>query len=468
MAVLDPAPAPSAGDGPLRVAVIGAGPAGFYTAGALFKQDDVDVRVDMFNRLPTPYGLVREGVAPDHESIKAVTRVFDRTGDDDRFRFFGNVSIGGDLSVQELQAYYHMLVYAVGAQSDRRLGIPGEDLAGSHPATIFVGWYNGHPDFADLDFDLSHQRAIVIGNGNVAVDVARILVRSVDELAATDMADHAVTALQNSRVREVVMLGRRGPAQASFTSAELKEFGQLAGVEVSVAAEQLELDDTSQALIDEERRVRRNLEILADFAGRERTGANRTIELRFLASPVEILGTDGQVTGLRIERNRLETGADGYQRAVGTGEFETLDCGLVLRSVGYRGVAIPGVPFCERRGIIPNEQGRVTDGPGGSVRPGEYVVGWIKRGPSGIIGTNKPDAVETVGHMLQDAGNLDREAVDPDPEAVVACLRERGIRFVSYEDWKRIDAEERARGEPHGRPRSKIVRIEDMLGVCQR
>jgi len=468
VAALDPALAASTGEGPVRVAVIGAGPAGFYTAAALFKQDEVDVRVDMFNRLPTPYGLVREGVAPDHESIKAVTRVFDKTAADPRFRFFGNVSIGDDLPVVELHRFYHMLVYAVGAQSDRRLGIEGEDLNGSHPATIFVGWYNGHPDFADLEFDLSHERAVVIGNGNVAVDVARILARSVNGLADTDMADHALAALQESRVREVVMLGRRGPAQAKFTSAELKEFGELDGVDVRVDAEQLDLDATSQALVDEERRVRRNLEILESFSGREPSGAPRTIELRFLTSPVEILGADGRVTALKVERNRLETGADGWQRATGTGEFEILECGLVLRSVGYRGVPVAGVPFDEKRCVIPNEQGRVTDKPGGAVLPGEYAVGWIKRGPSGIIGTNKPDAVETVRHMLDDVSTIDRASVSADPDTIVRYLDERGLRYVTFDDWKRIDAEERARGEPRGRPRSKIVRVDEMLGVCGR
>ncbi|MFQ5530090.1 MAG: NADP oxidoreductase, partial [Gemmatimonadota bacterium] len=319
-----------------------------------------------------------------------------------------------------------------------------------------------------LEFDLSHERAVVIGNGNVAVDVARILVRSVDDLAATDIADHALAALRKSRVREVVMLGRRGPAQAKFTSAELKEFGQLDGVDVRVAADQLTLDETSRALVDSERRVARNLEILEDFAGRQPAEAARTIELRFLSSPVEIVGADGRVEAVRIERNRLETGPDGWQRAAGTGEFETLDCGLVLRSVGYRGVAVPGVPFDEQRCIIPNDEGRVTDGPGGDVRPGEYAVGWIKRGPSGIIGTNKPDAVETVRHMLEDVPLLDRGVVDSDPGAVIRRLRELEIRYVTYDDWKRIDAEERARGEPGGRPRSKFVRVEEMLNACDR
>lgn len=444
---------------PLRVAIIGAGPAGFYAAAALFKQDDVDCRVDMFNRFPTPYGLVREGVAPDHESIKAVTRVFDRTGADERFRFFGNVTVGEDIEVAALHEFYHMTVYAVGAQSDRRLGIPGEDLTGSDPATIFVGWYNGHPDYADLEFDLSHPRAVVIGNGNVAVDVARILVRSVDELAKTDIADHALDALRTSGVREVVMLGRRGPAQAKFTSAELKEFGVLEGVDVVVDPDQMVLDEHSQALVEEERRVSRNVEILTDFSQREPSGAERSIELRFLTSPVEVIGENGRVTAVRVERNRLEADDDGWQRSVGTGEFDVIECGLVLRSVGYRGVPVPGAPFDEGRGIIPNE--------GGRVRPREYAVGWIKRGPSGIIGTNKPDAVETVNAMLEDASSLEAE-VNPDPDAIVRFLEDRQVRYVTLADWQRIDAEECARGEPDGRPRSKIVSVEEMLRCCDR
>lgn len=468
MAVLKQGSAATAATSPIRIAVIGAGPAGFYTAGALFKQDAVDCRVDMFNRLPTPHGLVREGVAPDHQSIKAVTRIFDRTGEDPRFRFFGNVTIGVDISVDDLRSFYHMIVYAVGAPSDRRLGIPGEDLWGSHPATIFVGWYNGHPDFTDLTFDLSHERAVVIGNGNVAVDVARILARSVDELEVTDIADHALVALRSSGVREIVMLGRRGPAQAKFTPVELKEFGKLDGVDVAVAAEQLVLDDDSKMQVEEDRRVARNMDILADFAGREPSGAVRSLELRFLTSPVEILGVDGRVTAVRVERNRLETGADGRQRAVGTGEFETIECGLVLRSVGYRGIALPEVPFDEAGGVIPNDDGRVTEGAGGQVRPREYAVGWIKRGPSGIIGTNKADAVKTVESMLADVAELDADGVSDDAEAVVRWLEDRKIRYVTYEDWGRIDKEERARGEVQGRPRSKIVTVDEMLRVCGR
>lgn len=457
--------APGTPEHPIRVAVIGAGPAGFYTAGELFKQDFA-CEVDMYNRFPTPYGLVREGVAPDHQSIKLVTRVFDRIGTNERFRFLGNVTVGRDISVEELRDFYHMVVYAVGAESDRRLGIPGEDLEGSHPATIFVGWYNGHPEYADLSFDLSHERVVVIGNGNVAVDVTRVLARPVEDLASTDMADHALAALRDSGVREVLMLGRRGPAQAKFTSAELKEFGELGGVDVRVDPAQLVLDAESRALVEAERRVRRNLEILGEFAAREPEGAGRTIELRFFASPVEILG-DGRVEAVRIERNRLEPGPDGRMRAVGTGETEVLECGLVLRSIGYRGVALEGVPFDDRRGVIPNDAGRVIETPGGVPRPREYAVGWIKRGPTGIIGTNKPDAVETVQSMAADLPGLELEDVDPDPAAPVRLLERRGVPIVDFADWGRIDAAEVARGEVEGRPRCKFVRVEEMLRACE-
>lgn len=464
MAALTSTAEPSAP--PLRVAVVGAGPAGFYTAGELFKQDFA-CAVDMYNRLPTPYGLVREGVAPDHQAIKAVTRIFDRIGADENFRFFGNVTVGRDISVEELRGSYHAIVYAVGAQSDRRLGVPGEDLEGSDPATIFVGWYNGHPECADLTFDLSHERAVVIGNGNVAVDVARILARDRDELAATDIADHALDALRAGRVREVLMLGRRGPAQAKFTSAELKEFGELEGVDVRVDPAQLELDEESRALVEAERRVRRNVEILEEFAAREPRDCRCTIELRFFASVVEILGSDGKVEGVRVEENRLEPGEQGRMRAVGTGETEVVECGLVLRSIGYRGEPLPGVPFDERRGVIPNVAGRVTEAPGGPTRPREYAVGWIKRGPTGIIGTNKKDAVETVQSMGEDVATLRAAEIDSDPGRPMRLLRERGVRVVTLEDWSRIDAAEVARGEPEGRPRNKFVRVEEMLRACE-
>ncbi len=451
----------------LRVAVVGAGPAGFFVADLLSRNADFDVSVDMFERWPTPFGLVREGVAPDHESIKTVSRIFERALDRPRVRLFGNVTFGEHISRSDLTSLYDQVVYAVGAQADRRMNIPGEELEGSWPATEFVRWYNGQPDCADLSFDLSGERAVVIGNGNVAVDVARILLTRPDVLARTDIADHALAALRESAVREVVMIGRRGPAQAKFTNVELKELGALDGVDVSVDPIELELDPESVPATSD-RRVARNLEILADFAEREASGASRVLCFLFLRSPVELLGDAGRVEAVRLERNRLARDERGGLRAEGTGMTETLDAGLVLRSVGYRGVPLPGVPFDAQRCVIPNVAGRMLDRPAGEVVPGEYVVGWIKRGPSGVIGTNKACASETVSAMLADAARRDLN-VHPDPgeNGILALLAERCPDFVTEADWRRLDAEEKARGEVADRPRVKIVRVEQMLAIMR-
>jgi len=448
---------------PLRVAVIGAGPAGFFTADQLVRHKDREVWVDLFERWPTPYGLVREGVAPDHQSIKGVTRVFERVLAHPRVRFFGNVCFGEHVTRADLVPLYDQVVYAVGAQTDRRMGIPGEDLAGSWPATDFVRWYNGQPECADLDFDLGVARAVVIGNGNVAVDVARILLTDPEVLARTDIADHALEALRASSVREVVMVGRRGPAQAKFTNVELKELGALAGVDVVVDPAEIE----GAAVSDEEsedRRVVRNLEILADFAGRAPSGAPRRLVFRFLASPVELSGTDGAVRAVRIERNRLVPDRDGSSRAEGTGESEWMEAGLVLRSVGYHGVPLPDVPFDEGPGVIPNDGGRMLDAPGGEEVPGEYVVGWIKRGPSGVIGTNKACAADTVAVMMEDAARKPESASKrAGPEEILRLLEERIPAYVTEADWARLDAEELARGQAAGRPRVKVVQVDEML-----
>ncbi len=451
------------------MAVVGAGPAGFFTVEALLRASDLVCSIDMFNRLPTPYGLVREGVAPDHQSIKKVTAKYDRTAREPNVRYFGNVTFGDDVDRDDLLHHYHQVVFAVGAQSDRALGIPGEDLAGSHAATEFVAWYNGHPDFVDRTFDLSHARAVVVGNGNVAVDVARILVTDAEVLAKTDIADHALDALRRSRVREVVMLGRRGPAQGKFTSVELKELGRLKGVDVVVDPADLELDPASAAEAEGSRVARRNLDILHELAGREGGVAGRRLVLRFLASPTEILGADGRVGAVRVECNHLVPTGSGTVRSEGTGRIDTVEAGLVLRSVGYRGVPLPGVPFDSNRHLIPNRAGRVLDGPGGTVVPGEYVAGWIKRGPSGIIGTNKPDAVETVTAMLEDIeSGGGRTAERPGPEAVTELLNGRGVRFVTFEDWQKLDEAETLEGEKQGRPRVKVVRVERMLDIMGR
>jgi ferredoxin--NADP+ reductase len=438
---------------------VGSGPAGFYAADALLRSEDPVVEVDVLDRLPTPWGLVRFGVAPDHENIKAVSRAFERTAGRPGFRFFGNVEVGNTVDHADLLRLYDAVVYTVGAQTDRRLGIPGEDLAGSWPATAFVAWYNGHPDFQDLSFDLSHERAVVIGNGNVAIDCARMLSLTREELASTDTTDAAAEAIVASGIREILMLGRRGPAQAAFTPPELQELGELAGAEPVVDAQELELDPASLAALEHDReRARRNVEILREYAARPREGKPRRILLRFLVSPLAIVGGE-RVEGIEVVRNELVE-QDGAIVARPTGVTETIPCGLVLRSVGYRGVALPGVPFDERAGTIQNEQGRVA-GVGRS-----YCAGWIKRGPSGVIGTNKKDAAETIEGLLEDAraGRLD----GADGGDLADLLDERGAPYVELAGWQAIDAAERAAGEPLGRPRVKLTDWSDLLAAGSR
>ena len=452
-------------DNPVRVAIVGAGPSGFYAAEHILKDAETHAQVDLFDRLPTPFGLVRGGVAPDHPKIKSVIRVYEKTAAREGFRFFGNVKVGQDIGVEDLERLYHAIVFTVGCETDRRLGIPGEELPGSHAATAFVGWYNAHPDYCDEEFDLSSERAVVIGNGNVAMDVARMLALTDHELRQTDTADHAIEQLGHSNVKEIVVLGRRGPAQAAFTNPEVKELGEMEDAEPVVDPAEVELDPASRAFVDSDeadKTTRVNVEILEEFAQRRPEGKDKRIVLRFLTSPVEIQG-DGKVEKIVVGRNELvEEG--GALRARDTGEREELECGLVLRSVGYTGIPIEGVPFDEKRGLILNEGGRVLDSHDAGHKVGHYTAGWIKRGPSGVIGTNKKDALETVQHLLADVGSqtlLDPES--PGPEAVEALLSERGTRFVSFEDWQAIDQAEVGRGEPHGRPRVKFVRVEEML-----
>src|SRR5689334_2676865 len=440
---------------PLKVAVVGSGPAGFYAADALLKSEDPAVEVDLIDRLPTPWGLVRLGVAPDHENIKAVSRAFEKTAARPGFRFFGNVEVGSTVSHEELLTIYDAVVYTVGAQTDRRLGIPGEDLPGSWPATAFVAWYNGHPDFQDLDFDLDCERVVVIGNGNVAIDCARMLALTAEELAPTDTIDEAAEAIAASPLREIVMLGRRGPVQAAFTPPELKELGEMKGAEPVVDAHDLELDAASKAELEADReRAHRNFDLLQEYAAREPEGKPRKIILRFLVSPVAILG-DERVEAVEIVRNELVE-ENGRIVARPTGETETISCGLVLRSVGYQGVALPGVPFDERRGVIPNNGGRVD----GAERT--YAAGWIKRGPSGVIGTNKKDATETVELLLTDARDGKLARVDS-AQSLEGLLDAKGAAYVEYTGWQAIDAAERAAGEARGRPRVKVTAWEQLL-----
>ena len=439
----------------LKVAVVGSGPAGFYAADALLKSDDPTVEVDVIDRLPTPWGLVRLGVAPDHENIKAVSRAFEKTAARQGFRFFGNVEVGSTVSHDDLLRVYDAVVYTVGAQTDRRLGIPGEDLPGSWAATEFVAWYNGHPDFQDREFDLSHERVVVVGNGNVAIDCARMLALTDEELQPTDTTDEATAAINEAGIREILMLGRRGPVQAAFTPPELKELGELAGADVIVDPADLELDPASAHALEEDReRARRNYDLLQEFAAHAPDGRPRRIVLRFLVSPLAILG-DERVEAVEIVRNELVED-DGRLVARPTGETETIPAGLVLRSVGYKGVPLPGVPFDERTGTIPNDRGRAE----GAERT--YAAGWIKRGPSGVIGTNKKDATETVEQLLADAraGKLARDDSSPTLETL---LEERGVNYVAYEGWQAIDAAERGAGEPLGRPRVKLTSWEQLL-----
>ncbi len=449
----------------LRVAVVGSGPAAFYAAGHLLASDDPPVEVDLIERLPTPWGLVRLGVAPDHPNLKTVSRAFERIAERPGFRFFGNVEVGRDVSHEELDRMYDAVVYAVGSQADRRLGIPGEDLPGSWAATELVAWYNGHPDFQELVFDLSGERAVVVGNGNVALDVARMLALTREELAPTDTTDAAIEAIVESGLREIHVLGRRGPVQAAWTSTELQEMGELAGAGIHVDPAELELDPASEAeLAASSNIVRRNFEILRDFAARPPAAHPRTIRLRFRVSPIAILG-DERVEAVEIVQNRLEPDGKGSVRAVATDEREIIPCELVFRSVGYRGVALPGVPFDAATGTTPNAAGRVLDESGAPV-PGLYVAGWIKRGPTGVIGTNKKDAVETVEHVLEDAraGVLER----PEPKgSLEELLVDRGIEAVMYPGWSAIDTLERARGDEQGRPRVKLATWDELLAAAR-
>ena len=445
----------------MRAAIIGAGPSGFYATGMLL---NAGFSVDVYDVLPTPFGLVRAGVAPDHPKIKAVTRVFDKTARHADFRFFGGVELGKHVTREELLERYHAVMYAMGTSDDNRLGIPGEDLPGSHAATQFVAWYNGHPHHTDHEYDLSGQRAVVIGNGNVAIDVARMLVLTPEELRATDTADHAIDVLEHSKLQEIVLLGRRGPVQAAFTNPELRELGELTRADIVVDPADLELDPASAAaLADADGTTTRNVEIMRDYAARPLAGHPQRVVLRFLRSPVALLG-DGRVEAVRVAVNRIVASADGRLQSVPTGVEEELPASLVIRSIGYRGVEIPGVPFDARRGLIRNLGGRVIDDADTPLL-GEYAVGWIKRGPSGVIGTNKKDAADTVARLLEDqeAGGLREPALEPAEDWIM----ERAPNAVSWAGWAAIDEHETDRGAPAGRPRVKVVDVAELHDLAR-
>src|SRR6201990_264946 len=395
---------------PYHVAIVGSGPSGFFAAASLLKaadaSDEIDVNVDMLEMLPTPWGLVRSGVAPDHPKIKSISKQFENIADDPRFRFFGNVVVGEHIEADELAEHYDAVIYAVGAQSDRALNIPGEDLPGSVAAVDFVGWYNAHPNFEQISPDLSGRRAIVIGNGNVALDVARILVTDPGELAQTDIADHALESLRPCGVEEVVIVGRRGPLQTAFTTLELRELADLEGVDVIVDPADLE-GITEEDATAVGKVCKQNIKVLRDYAGRERRSGHRRMVFRFLTSPIEIKGDD-KVEQIVLGRNELVTDQSGRVAAKDPGEREVIPVQLVVRSVGYRGVPTPGLPFDDKSATIPHSHGRVEG------RRNEYVVGWIKRGPSGVIGTNKKDSQETVDTLIADLTEAKELADFPD------------------------------------------------------
>ncbi len=452
---------------PYHVAIVGSGPSGYFAAASLLKfadaNDDTglkDVRVDMLEMLPTPWGLVRSGVAPDHPKIKSISAQFEKTALDPRFRFFGNIVVGDHVQAAELAERYDAVVYAVGAQSDRSLGIPGEDLPGSVAAVDFVGWYNAHPHFEEMAPDLSCRRAVVVGNGNVALDVARILVTDPDVLAATDIADHALRSLHDRGVEEVLIIGRRGPLQAPFTTLELRELGDLEGLgDVDVIVDPADFADISDEDVEAAgKTVRNNIKVLRGYAEREPRGAKRRIVFRFRTSPIELKG-DGKVESIVLGRNEL-VNDNGRIVAKDTGERDEVPAQLVVRAVGYRGVATPGLPFDDKTGTIPHTAGRI-DG-----RRNEYVVGWIKRGPTGVIGTNKKDSQETVDTLIEDlcGGSLADFGADHSSD-LVAWLLERQPKLVTDDHWKLIDEYERSTGEPHGRPRVKLTSVAELLRI---
>lgn len=445
---------------PLRVAVVGAGPAGLYAVEHLLEKSGLDVEIDLYERLPTPWGLVRSGVAPDHPEKKLVIdRQFAFFLKNLRVRFIGNVEIGRDIRHAELAEWYDAVIYSVGANSDTRMGISGEELPGCWAAREFVSFYNGHPDYRHLKFDLSCERAIIVGNGNVALDVARILTMPVSELEKTDIADHALDILRTSKIREVVVLGRRGHLQGAFNNPELEELEHVRGVDVVVDGE--DLPGENEVVMDgADWETLRKVKTLRRLVTRQPTAGNKRIVFRFLTSPIELLG-DGKVEQVLVIRNHLERDEKGHLNARPTEDESILDAGLVLRAIGYRGTAFPGLPFDERRGVIQNQQGRVAEND--HVLPGVYVTGWIKRGCRGIIGSNKKCSAETVHCLLEDmnAGRLTKATLDK--EGVMAVVRERKPDVTLMSGWLAIDHAEREAGRLRGRPRVKVTDMTSLL-----
>ena len=454
---------------PFRVAIVGAGPAGIYAADLLTKAErDFEVSIDLFERLPTPFGLVRYGVAPDHPRIKGIINALIKVLDRGDIRLFSNVDYGTDITLDELTDRYDAVIFSTGCITDAPLNIPGVDLEGSFGAADFVNWYDSHPDVSQ-SWPLEAESVAVIGNGNVALDVARVLAKQADDMQVTEIPDHVYEGLKSSKVTDVHVFGRRGPAQAKFTPLELRELGHVADVDVIVYPEDFEFDEGSMEAIESSNQVKQVAKTLTDFTLREPTGASRRLHLHFLHAPTEILG-DGQVEGLRTERQEL----DGTGNVRGTGEFVDWPVQAVYRAVGYAGSALPQLPFDPRQGVIPNHEGRVVDtldqaeAPSADVVAGVYATGWIKRGPVGLIGHTKGDALETIGHLIADRGaGVLSEPVFPEESAIVDLLESKGVDFVDWEGYHRVEAAEKAAGEVRGRERVKIATREGMLAAAR-
>ena len=447
---------------PLRVAIVGSGPSGFYAAEALIKSD-IAVKVDMLERLPSPYGLVRSGVAPDHPKLKQAILLYDKIAQSPEFNLIASVTVGKDINVDELRDSHHAIIFTCGAESDRKLGIPGEDLAGSYTATEFVAWYNGHPDYRQRQFDLSNEVAVIIGQGNVAADVARILSKTVDELKHTDIAEHALDALAESKIKDIYVIGRRGPAQAKFTPKELREFGELEHCDAVVDSAEMELNEASNIELQEKSNIgsKKIYDLFQKYSSQTLSGKARRCHFQFLRSPVELLG-DTKLERVKFEYNQL-SGDPFEQSARGSGEFYELETGILFRSIGYRGIAIEGVPFHDSWGIFPNEDGRIMEND--EIVPQFYTAGWIKRGPSGIIGTNRACSVATVKSLLADLDTLDAGEQKTGAEMLYPLLDSRNVRYLNYQEWKKIDLKEVERGEPRGKPREKFTFVNEMMSV---
>lgn len=454
-----------------RVAIIGSGPAGFFAADHLFKNKEVSFEIDMYDKLPNPHGLVRSGVAPDHQKIKSVIKVYDKIAENPNFRFYGLIEFGKDINIDDLKKHYHQIIFATGAQTDRRMNIPGEDLNRSFTATDFVAWYNGHPEYSDRDFDLNVEKVAIVGMGNVAVDVARILCRTKKELLRTDIADYALEKLTNSKVKEVYMLGRRGPAQAAFTNPEIKELNNLEDADLLTLPDEVEIDNFTKEFLENnpDRSTDKKIELLKEFSSNT-SSKSKKLEIRFLVSPVEITGdAENNVKAIKLVKNELYKSKDGSIRPKATDNYEILDVDIVFRSIGYYGIPLPGVPFNQNWGTIPNEQGRVIHSETNKPVPGLYATGWIKRGPTGVIGTNKTDSQETVKLMIEDIENKNIFSPElPSASAVEKLIRSRRPDYISYEDWLKIDNKEKEMGEKEGRPRKKFTSVSDMLNVLKK